>query len=242
MCIHWRDPRRICGGTSYLGGRDYPKNSRKSSVSGEQIQETMPESHCWAAWNGDGHASPRLPEWCPQWKTGWSTHPTMWYIDRHIRYTYTGNFQRVAPRFWNDRFLRGAAEPPLIMTRKWHPQWYHLCMVEWERAQLSVGNINPHSFLNDMPWHKMTCVDTRWHVLARLDTFLTQFDTFWHVPKTTRHALRGAVVAPLRAKVCYYHTGAECHLTGNVTKWHEVTHSDTKWHKMTRSHTKSHDI
>ena len=103
-------------------------------------------------------------------------------------------------------------------------------------------------FFNDMPWHILTRFDTFWHVLTRFDTFwhvltrfdtfwhvLTRFDTFWHVPKTTRHALGGAVVAPLRAKGCYYHTGAECHPTRNDTKWHIVTQSDTKSHDIKQS-------
>ena len=70
----------------------------------------------------------------------------------------------------------------------------------------------------------MTQDDVCWHILTHFWNVLIRFDTFWHVPKTTRHALRGAVVAPLRAKAAI-----TTHVQ-NATR-HEMTRSDTKSHE-----------
>ena len=95
-----------------------------------------------------------------------------------------------------------------------------------------------HSWMRKSPaqrWHykslrlfAMTCHDTRWHVLTHLDTswhVLTRFGMCQKHPKTTRHAKRAAVVAPLGLI-----RGAITTHVQNATR-HEMTRSDTKSHE-----------
>ena len=88
-------------------------------------------------------------------------------------------------------------------------------VVEWESAQLCVGNLHPISFANSMPLHRMTPFDTFWYVLTHARS----------ISKTTRHALRGTIAMATRVQ--------------NAT-WREMTRSDTKWHEIAQNKTKWH--